>query len=197
MVQVFAKTSHPLGDQQGVWDDEDLNGYQLMNEVGSGGTLSSLFTILSLFTEDVKISWNEDQERTESPSSFTSLDVNAIALVPSRSGNTSRPNSKVSPLQHEKMYKNRPSSASSNASTVHSRSVSNSRLRNGFMSPTLEESYMPATFGDTNPSVTNHRASLVARAVEDTTLAVIPAEGFRRLTKKFPKATSHIVQGTP
>ncbi len=36
---------------------------------------------------------------------------------------------------------------------------------------------------------------VVARATVDTTLAVIPAEAFRRLTKKFPKATSHIVQG--
>jgi hypothetical protein len=33
------------------------------------------------------------------------------------------------------------------------------------------------------------------RAVNDTTLAVIPAEAFGRLTKKFPKASAHIVQG--
>lgn len=39
-----------------------------------------------------------------------------------------------------------------------------------------------------------HRGVL-ARAAVDTTLAVIPAEAFSRLTKKFPKATSHIVQG--
>lgn len=36
---------------------------------------------------------------------------------------------------------------------------------------------------------------VVARATVDSTLAVIPAEAFRRLTKKFPKATGHIVQG--
>jgi lysophospholipid hydrolase len=35
----------------------------------------------------------------------------------------------------------------------------------------------------------------VARATEDTTLAVIPAEAFRRLTQKFPNASAHIVQG--
>lgn len=39
-----------------------MNGYQLLNEVGSGGTVSSLFTILSLFTEDVKISWQHSSE---------------------------------------------------------------------------------------------------------------------------------------
>jgi lysophospholipid hydrolase len=36
---------------------------------------------------------------------------------------------------------------------------------------------------------------IVALAVEDTTLAVIPADAFKRLTKRFPKATAHIVQG--
>lgn len=35
----------------------------------------------------------------------------------------------------------------------------------------------------------------VARAKIDSTLAVIPAEAFKRLTHKFPKASAHIVQG--
>ena len=38
-----------------------MNGYQLLNEVSTGGTLSSLFTILSLFTENVKMSWQDDE----------------------------------------------------------------------------------------------------------------------------------------
>jgi lysophospholipid hydrolase len=57
MVQVYAQTGRPIDQDSVQWDEEDMNGYQLLNEVGSGGTLSSLFTILSLFTEDVKISW--------------------------------------------------------------------------------------------------------------------------------------------
>lgn len=57
MVQVYAQTGRPTDQNSVQWDEEDMNGYQLLNEVGSGGTLSSLFTILSLFTEDVKISW--------------------------------------------------------------------------------------------------------------------------------------------
>ena len=57
MVQVYAQTGNPTDQDSVLWDEEDMNGYQLLNEVGSGGTLSSLFTILSLFTEDVKISW--------------------------------------------------------------------------------------------------------------------------------------------
>jgi lysophospholipid hydrolase len=35
----------------------------------------------------------------------------------------------------------------------------------------------------------------VARAKVDSTLAVLPAEAFKRLTHKFPKASAHIVQG--
>jgi lysophospholipid hydrolase len=34
----------------------------------------------------------------------------------------------------------------------------------------------------------------IARATVDTTLAVIPAEAFRKLTRKFPKASGTIVQ---
>lgn len=63
-VQVFAPSppapySHsPLGGTCGD-DDPPLNGYDLLTEVSSGGTLSSLFTILSLFTEDVRLSWDD------------------------------------------------------------------------------------------------------------------------------------------
>jgi lysophospholipid hydrolase len=63
-VQVFAPS--PLSTSPGssafpTSSDEDerpLNGYDLLTEVSSGGTLSSLFTILSLFTEDVRLSWD-------------------------------------------------------------------------------------------------------------------------------------------
>lgn len=37
--------------------------------------------------------------------------------------------------------------------------------------------------------------STIARARVDATLAVIPADAFKRLTKKYPKASAHIVQG--
>src|SRR5438445_10760788 len=58
-VQVFAHAGTTTR-QNGSWEEEDMNGYQLINEVGSGGTLSSLFSILSLFTDEVKLSWQDD-----------------------------------------------------------------------------------------------------------------------------------------
>jgi len=43
MVKVFTQTGQPVTNQKGSWDEQDLNGHQLLNEVGSRGALSSLF----------------------------------------------------------------------------------------------------------------------------------------------------------
>lgn len=45
------------------------------------------------------------------------------------------------------------------------------------------------------PDMIQPLESTIARAKVDATLAVIPADAFKRLTKKFPKASAHIVQG--
>ncbi|OAV92300.1 hypothetical protein PTTG_03931 [Puccinia triticina 1-1 BBBD Race 1] len=79
-VQVFAQTSDrarpgqnpgsPAGDAYNdrlAYDNEDDNGFQLLNVVESGGTLSSLFTILSLLTEGVKLRYEEDESQTDEP----------------------------------------------------------------------------------------------------------------------------------
>ncbi|KAJ6623144.1 hypothetical protein B0H10DRAFT_1873583 [Mycena sp. CBHHK59/15] len=185
MVQVFAETGKDTEEQIGIWDDEDMNGYQLLNEVGSGGTLSSLFTILSLFTEDVKMSWQDDRDSDPFADEGLSMPIRNRA---------ERANSDVSQLD----LKTRPRrlSSSSSTSTVH---PEKSPLRAGSMSPlivdepeTVRHSPMARPPPPSRPA-SIHRG-VVARATEDTTLAVIPAEAFRRLTKKFPKATGHIVQ---
>jgi lysophospholipid hydrolase len=189
MVQVYARTGQNTS-QNGSWDEEDMNGYQLINEVGSGGTLSSLFGILSLFTEDIKISWQEDgrpgalrgNSTTRAPSSRTTradLDVSRLNLdhvsVASR--------------------RSRGESISSSGSTAHPADMTSPpmgptsphHIGGAFRSTTRSRS-------DSSPAAQLHHG-IVARATEDSTLAVIPAEAFRRVTKKFPKATSHIVQG--
>ncbi|TFK77544.1 patatin-domain-containing protein [Pluteus cervinus] len=175
MVQVYAKTGQKAEEQNGLWDDEEMNGYQLLNEVGSGGTLSSLFTILSLFTEDVKIKWQKDFH--DSPEGGSELNL------PTRP----RANSDVSQLDLQPTIgRGTPTRrfSTSSASTVHASE-----------SPTHST---PGSTSSRQPSVLNQpmpvHQGVIARATEDTTLAVIPAEAFRRLTKKFPKATGHIVQ---
>ena len=192
-VQVFAQTDQAPEVQQSVWDDEDLNGYQLLNEVGSGGTLSSLFTILSLFTEDVQMSWQDDESDLSTDNMAQFDEGNPL---PPRN-RSRRANSDGSPSRFERESTARQSS--SPASTIHARGVK-SPSRDGSISPNqdvpIQSTPMPHSRHHHRPRrLTQVRRGVVARATVDTTLAVIPAEAFRRLTKKFPKATGHIVQG--
>ncbi|EAU92608.1 hydrolase [Coprinopsis cinerea okayama7 len=190
-VQVYAQTGHEPEVPQSLWDDENMNGYQLLNEVGSGGTLSSLFTILSLFTEDVPMSWQDD-----CPHHTTNDDAPHLDMEDSFEGG---PDLDIPPLDlHDTPGRPRRSSVSSTAtaSTVH---PSDARSARGSSSPSATStagSRMPS-FGhamDSNHPRSPQPRGLVARATVDTTLAVIPAEAFKRLTKKYPKATGHIVQ---
>jgi lysophospholipid hydrolase len=193
MVQVYAPSSKPTEFQSGSWDNEGMNGYELMNEVGSGGTLSSLFTILSLFTEDVKISWQNDsgaQSDEEDPA------PNLLTILRPRS---KRANSDVSQMdldrhmQYMQGERKRSPSVSSSSSTVHP-GQPNSPTPRHQEHPT-STSLKPRRRRRVSSHLTQIHHGTVARATEDTTLAVIPAEAFRRLTKKFPEASAHIVQG--
>uniref|UniRef100_A0A8H8CR46 Lysophospholipase NTE1 n=1 Tax=Psilocybe cubensis TaxID=181762 RepID=A0A8H8CR46_PSICU len=200
-VQVFAQTGHAPEVQHSSWDDEDMNGYQLLNEVGSGGTLSSLFTILSLFTEDVQMSW-QDEYPDVSLDDMASFDETNTTTLPRRRAR--RSNSDVS--QYELGGRGTPqkqpirrSSVSSTASTVNAREF-RSPLRVPTEYSTQDDNHStsgpptPPSHPSKPPRPSQIHRGVVARATVDTTLAVIPAEAFRRLTKKFPKATGHIVQ---
>ncbi|RPD57124.1 patatin-domain-containing protein [Lentinus tigrinus ALCF2SS1-6] len=202
-VQVYAQTGQPTQHgPSGAWDEEDMNGYQLLNQVGSGGTLSSLFTILSLFTENVKMSWQDGDRpdehldghipsptthaplRNRSNSDVSQLDLTAVPLTPGR--------------------RSRAASVSSSGSTIHAADVTSPRSSRG-RSTSRDSRYTRTPSGAFPPSSrvpasasttaeTQSHYGVVARAAEDSTLAVIPAEAFQRLTKKFPKAAAHIVQ---
>lgn len=320
-VQVYAPlpsaTASAVG--QDTVEDEDDNGYQLLNEVESGGTLSSLFTILSLFTEDVKLSFGDDETHMPPPhhvgtsamdrgynfsggqyqtrasrgtpgadgstaptspyaSAFNppsqtaaQLQLNAAALrnVPAAistegaverlGGSALRASSKSShsrtassgtgsvtvqdgdtstimdptdnnddsgthSLSHAPDLQMPPAQASAPFSHFvpgHSASqsgtpissfagLSQSPFFRGRAASTQHEVFGgPNTPGSILSAMSNsahghfngttdpfHRqgAGTVARATVDTTLAVIPAEAFKRLTKKFPNAAAHIVQ---
>lgn len=185
LVQVYARTSESEQDHN-AWETEDTNGYQLLNEVRSGGTLSSLFTILSLFTEDVRMSWQDETSDSE-PGPDTDSAAGSSRTRPHRS------DSDVSAFELEfkaAQARKRRRSISSSGSTIHG-------IDSGATSP-LGPKHSPWHGLDGNNAhdgkpLRNH--GIVALAVEDTTLAVIPAEAFKRLTKKFPKAAAHIVQG--
>ena len=203
-VQVYARTGLPnqtVGS--GSWDEDDMNGYQLLNQVGSGGMLSSLFTILSLFTENVKLSW-QDEDYHDDDDELEPVSVASTQRTPLRR-RPGRSNSDVSNLSLGTMRSpTRRPSVSSSASTVHQEDVKSPRAQSPYR---RSQSPLPFPQSSRIPSGTSTRPkstvsaepeshfSAVARAAEDSSLAVIPAEAFRRLTKKFPKATAHIVQG--
>ncbi|CAE7220765.1 unnamed protein product [Rhizoctonia solani] len=231
-VQVFAET----GRNADAWD-EDSGGYQLLNEVGPGGTLSSLFTILSLFTEDVRISW-QDNPREQGPGENEDKDVSHLGTGwntlhwqdnPREQGPGENEDKDVSHLDlANESGTTRPvlrrSSLSSSGSTALGRAsdprfaMSPTRTTSigGFATPGSERSgtsrqgasspppgsEIQDEYGYTTGAQSEHkyarnsmRQGTIARATVDTTLAVIPAEAFRRLTHKFPKASAHIVQG--
>jgi lysophospholipid hydrolase len=196
MVQVFAQTGQSTDARQGLWDHEDMNGYQLLNEVGSGGTLSSLFTILSLFTEDVKMSWQDDAP--DGSDGFTDLPGSEAGTPVNTRSHRGDPDVSHFNLDTQPRSHSRMSSASSTASTVHASGLFSPR--SDPMSPSSHDNFssrsIPSAARPEPVRATSLHRGIVARATEDTTLAVIPAEAFKRLTKNFPKATGHIVQGT-
>lgn len=166
-------------------DQGPMGKFQLLNEVTNGGTLSSLFTILSLFTEKVRLRYEED-EQTEEHQQFNEaankagrpqLDRNISYLELAgrgRAGSLSDARSaSATPDRHSP--NGRPSPASSrrsSATEVHDQEAQNAHGKRG-----------------------RQHEPIVARAKVDTTLAVIPAEAFQRVTKKFPNASGHIIQG--
>ncbi|KAH8835604.1 hypothetical protein DL96DRAFT_70438 [Flagelloscypha sp. PMI_526] len=182
-VQVY---THNSNDSY-VQEDQPIDGLQLLNEVGAGGTLSSLFTILSLFTEDVQMSWPDEEAQTV-------LGSPPLVASPAEASTSTRhpfqrADSGISQLNLSASSPRR--SVSPGSSVVHSPEYTLSTRNQDSPSPLPRA---PPAGGAQDSLGHRLRRELVARATEDSTLAVIPAEIFHRLTKKFPKASSHIVQ---
>ncbi|KIV81859.1 hypothetical protein PV11_04009 [Exophiala sideris] len=181
LVQIFVKSLRDTSDGPEPIDLFDENegyregnqGYQLLTEVKNGASMSSLFSILSLFTEDVKLRHDEQNP-------VASRFAGAFSRTPD-STITSPATQPSTPAF------DRPGTANG-----HPRQ----RLPN--VPPlTLDHAYDDPDYK--TPKARTRAASsvhpdIVARATVDTTIAIIPASAFRRLTRVYPKATAHIVQ---
>ncbi|CAG7848003.1 Lysophospholipase NTE1; AltName: Full=Intracellular phospholipase B; AltName: Full=Neuropathy target esterase homolog [Serendipita indica DSM 11827] len=230
-VQVFAPPSKG-SDLDDGWEEGDMNGYQLLNDVGSGGTLSSLFTILSLFTENIQLRWSDSgtpaTNVTLSPSSSQSGSFRKRERVDSDVSQLELEGHAATEKPHGSSMRRKASvvSSVSSASTVHvspdaPRLSTRVRSNSDAAEPDWDPTWSPPS--ESSPGTPNYRSlrnasdyfgatqsrpqtqrahtsnaplqqGIIARATTDTTLAVIPAEAFRRLTQKFPKASAHIVQ---
>ena len=253
-----------------------FNGYHLLNEVSTGGTLSSLFSILTLFTEDIKLSWSPPEsdsgdEREEEGEMDGDVTMRSNHLSDTGFRRTkSRANSDVSQMADETLGKRvsspedmsselpadsnteemtgrqgEPRLRSVSSGTIHDHTRSDTDQTIGGSATADEKTPTPPTSRPStsqagwkgkedvdpgpnstaaSPATSSRRRSsrsepksqssrekpsrrpkhgntgakafkgTIARATKDTTLAVIPAEAFRKLTRKFPKASGTVVQ---
>jgi predicted acylesterase/phospholipase RssA/CRP-like cAMP-binding protein len=198
-VQIFVKSmressfAHSQQSSSGFFGEDDDSyhegnqGYQLLTEVKNGASMSSLFSILSLFTEDVKLRFDEESDSSSAsfvfPNSYTPGSVSA--------------NPFENPAGLQKAF------AADGDEPHHARECSS---REGLPSvpPLVLEPMSPRSHREHSqfkrqrgPKVKRTKSAhpdIVGRAVTDTTIAIIPASAFRRLTRVYPRATAHIVQ---
>jgi len=201
LCQVDLKARRRRDPSEGAFHDEEdesgkgAQGYQLLTEVRNGAPLSSLFTILSLFTEDVKLR-HEFEGFDGGPDSSASStfgrtgDGLGTPFTSITDTDTARPGSAAGhPMQ---------SGASGDYPRGPLPSVPPLSLNDESLSPM--QSSRPITPMENRqkrpkPKKTQSvHPDIIARASVDTTIAVIPATAFRRLTRIYPKATAHIVQ---
>lgn len=170
VVQIFVKSLRDSHDKSADEDDESYHegnqGYQLLTEVKNGASMSSLFSILSLFTEDINL--RHDDSRSYTPEST----LNTNPSTPSH-------------FQHER---NPFHEAHGLAASARLPRVPPLTLDAPF------EGQLPRKATRRTESTTSAHPDIVARALVDTTIAIIPASAFKRLTRVYPKATAHIVQ---
>ena len=206
LVQIFVKSnreSHavdrgswmngdrPSYEDEGEHREEDHQGYQLLTEVKNGAPMSSMFSILSLFTEDIKLRHDEDEEvrmasRTSSAGFPSGITPESISGSPKRSQED--PAKPVSHRSHRSSIVNVPEQLPNvpplylDSNMSHQQQSHRSTKEN--RSPRRHQLHVPKSV----------HPDIVARATVDTTIAIIPATAFRRLTRVYPKATAHIVQ---
>lgn len=189
LVQIFVKSSRDKDSTHTEEEqpEENQQGYQLLTEVKNGAPMSSLFSVLSLFTEDVALRHDTEQEPQGTPGASGSG-------FSSQSTPESRPDSPVqnsgvstrSALQRE--YGTQLVVANGRLPQIPPLSL-DTGWRNGFQ--------RSQAYGDSNEKPGQPKSvhpDIVARAMVDTTIAIIPATAFHRLTRVYPKATAHIVQ---
>ncbi|OQO10692.1 Lysophospholipase NTE1 [Cryoendolithus antarcticus] len=214
LVQIFVKsnrTSSPddTGDDSAVEDGSGEDGaganrrYQLLTEVKNGAPMSSLFSILALFTENVKLRHGDEEETSETGSGphvqtrFPGMSIDGT-LTP-ESGAPS-PAAWNGSFPNREPRKRRSSTvAAGNVSSI-LRDPPHLALDTSHEDLREDSSRTPSTagFSRRRSKKTARPASahpdIVARATVDTTIAIIPATAFHRLTRIYPKATAHIVQ---
>ena len=191
LVQIFVKSRRDERRTSGSDAEEDEHlergqqGYQLLTEVKNGAPLSSLFSILSLFTEDVKLRYDDEAIESRPPSAPYKHHSRQTSMIAPESGVMTpnmemlNPEDPISPGKTRKFY---------NRASIPPLSLDGEEAREyGYKHTEYAQRTQQKKFESAHPDI-------VARATVDTTIAIIPATAFKRLTRTYPKASSHIVQ---
>lgn len=172
-------------DTSSLTEGYTINGekFQLLNNVKAGNPISSLVSILKLFTDN-----NPDSPLNQRSSSTVSDESNLVS--PYLDSNVER--------HRENLDANsrKGSIADGVFQTLHAN-------LNIDVDPSAIDLQLNDEPGDSNESspvddngipVVTPLPNIVARASSDCTVATIPSAAFRRLTVKYPRSASHIIQ---
>lgn len=208
LVEIFVKSgrhntsreSSTAHDLESSTDEEDAppdqQRYQLLTEVRNGAPMSSLFSIMSLFTEDVKLRLHDDSSplRPNGTSDYRrhgsvgESGTQRFAPAPVSMPNTPHLDGNIVKTADQDTAAEGDSQLLS-VGDLHGPGSNIPPISLDPSSPNQPQ--RPKLPGRT----TSHSAhpDIIARATVDTTIAIIPASAFRRLIRIYPKATSHIV----
>ncbi|KAI6247902.1 Lysophospholipase NTE1 [Erysiphe necator] len=205
LVKIFVKSSRN-GMEENIESNElsdstndpqgngGRQGYQLLTEIKNGAPMSSLFSILSLFTEDVRLRHSTEIEAESICSSRKDSNWPSHFCPPTQAKNdtTTSLDGNVAPS---------PQTKSSESTTRSRRSLTLVDLMGSVNLPRVTPLSLNRSEEETKSHARIKRSStnsvhpdILAQATVDTTIAIIPAGAFRRLTRVYPKATAHIVQ---
>lgn len=212
LVQIFVKSNRGTemeSTESAIAEDDqpderaDGHGsYQLLTEVKNGAPMSSLFSILALFTDNVKLRYDEDEEDMHTSDSSGNLKQHLRMAV---HGEDTPVSGTDSPLHWNGADPLRTASRQKTGSTVPGSShfkepppltldgsTDNSQHRQSSRRPSMARE--ASGQGKKGKKSSSAHPDIVARATVDTTIAIIPASAFHRITRIYPKATAHIVQ---
>jgi len=168
-------------------------GYQLLTEVKNGAPMSSLFSILSLFTEDVKLRHTEDDDLESSSVDYGHRRFPSSAGFEYHPTHDKPPSLPASPIYGAPSHAGRHAPRDRRSSTMASSTAGGTLPKVPPLSLDHSEEFQRRP-KPRRVKTTSVHPDIVARATVDTTIAIIPASAFRRLTRVYPKATAHIVQ---
>ncbi|KAJ3300010.1 phosphatidylcholine and lysophosphatidylcholine phospholipase [Borealophlyctis nickersoniae] len=230
VMQVFVKGADEAGKDSEVFQYEsdgedsasvkadggyvgrDWAGHHLLNEVPRGGTVSSLFGILSVFTEELdegpRLALPGDGEKLDASESLPAENLLGVPGMRSLAGGMihavfpglRRTESKEetargvaeneSKKEADKLEKIEDADSSKVSEVPGEKVEAGGEDAKGKPTDTLNVGAPPAV----QPKLRSIHPNIITRAGTDVTLAVIPAEAFKKVTEKFPNAAAHIVQ---